>query len=274
MRKILPSFTLAVGACLAAPVQAHEHPGRHRAMQSCSFTTDYDVRVTDAGIAFSRDDGAPAQVFMHDGRLRVDGRDAAVSPADAARLRQYEASVRALLPEVAGIARDGLDMGFAALTTVATTFAESGDERSRLLARLNRNHARALARIDAGLGSGVWLQHDLEDSIQDGVEDAVGELVGTVTAGAVKAALSGDQARIAALEARADSLDRSIDKEVDARADMLEARADALCPKLSALDRLQRQLDYRLPDGSALRLIDQEQHGRGTSPEQDKLADR
>ena len=64
------------------------------------------------------------------------------------------------------------------------------------------------------------------------------------------------------------------DKEVDARADMLEARADALCPKLSALDRLQRQLDYRLPDGSALRLIDQEQHGRGTSPEQDKLADR
>ena len=47
MRKILPSFTLAVGACLAAPVQAHEHPGRHRAMQSCSFTTDYDVRVTD-----------------------------------------------------------------------------------------------------------------------------------------------------------------------------------------------------------------------------------
>lgn len=257
MRKTLSLLTLAVGVAAGAQAQAHD---LHIHGDQCSFTTDYDVRVSDAGITFSRDDGTPARIFMHDGQLRVDGRAATVTSADAARLRDYERSVRALLPEVAGIAREGLDIGFSALTAVAVTFAEDGDERTRLLSRLNRDHARALSRIDAGLGSGVWARHDMEDTIGDSVEGAVSELVGTVTAGAVKAALSGDQARIAALEARADSLDKTIDREVDARADQLDARAQALCPKLATLDQLQQQLEFRLPDGSALKLIDHERN--------------
>lgn len=256
MRKTLSLLTLAIGVAFGSQAQAHDR--LVHVDHQCSFSTEYDVRVDAAGVAFSRDGGAPSKVFMHDGQLRVDGSPVDVSAADAVRLRDYERSVRALLPEVAGIAREGLDIGFSALTAVATTFAEDGDERSRLLARLNRDHAKALSRIDAGLGSGVWTQHDLGDTIGDSVEGAVSELVSTVTAGAVKAALSGDQARIAALEARADSLDKTIEKEVDARADQLEVRAQALCPKLAALDQLQQQLDFRLPNGAALQLIGRE----------------
>lgn len=272
MRKTLSLLTLAIGVALGAQAQAHD---LHIHGDRCSFTTDYDVRVNDAGIAFSRDDGTPAKVFMHDGQLRVDGRAVTVNAADAARLRDYEGTVRSLLPEVAGIAREGLDIGFSALTTVATTFAEDGDERARLLARLNRNHAQALSRIDAGLGSGVWGRHDMQDALGDSVEGAVSELVSTVTAGAVKAALSGDQTRIAALEARADSLEKTIDREVDARADRLEVRARAMCPRLAALDQLQQQLEFRLPDGSPLRLIGHER-APDADPKlaKDKLATR
>jgi len=256
MRKTLPLLTLAIGVVFGAQAQASDR--LVHVDHECSFTTDYDVRVSDAGLAFSRDDGAPAKVFMHDGQLRVDGRSITVNAADAARLRDYENTVRSLLPEVAGIAREGLDIGFSALTAVATTFAEDADERARLLSRLGRDHAKALSRIDAGLGSGVWEQHAMEDALGDSVEGAVSELVGTVTAGAVKAALSGDQTRIAALEARADSLEKTIDREVDARADRLEVRAQALCPKLAALDQLQQQLEFRLPNGASLQLIDHE----------------
>ncbi|HET6431863.1 DUF2884 family protein [Dyella sp.] len=253
MRKTLSLLALAIGITLGTQAQAHE---RHMHTDQCSFSTDYDVRVNAAGIAFSRDDGTPATVFMHDGHLRVDGHDATVTAADAERLRQYEASVRALLPEIAGIAREGLDIGFAAMTTVATTFAETADERQRLLVKLNRARAEAMQRIDRGIGAGLWTHSDMEDLVEDGMESAVSELVGTVTAGAVKAALSGDQARIAALEARADSLDKTIDREVDARADKLDARAQALCPRLASLDTLQQQLQFRLADGSPLQLIE------------------
>lgn len=255
MRKTLSLLTLVVGMTLGAQVQAH---GLHINNDQCGFTTNYDVRVNASGIAFDREDGKPASISMHDGRLRVDGKQVALSDADAERVRQYEGQVRALLPEVAGIVREGLDIGFSAMTTVATTFAENGEERERLLGRLNRNHAAALRQIDQGIGSGVWKRHEMADVIKEGVEGTVSEMVGTVTANAVKAALSGDQSKVAALEARADSLDKSIDKEVDARADKLGQRARALCPRLTALEQLQQQLQFRLGDGSRLQLMSRE----------------
>lgn len=270
MRKTLSLLTLAIGLALGAQVQAHGINVNH---MQCSIDTDYDVRVNAAGIEFTRDNGKPAEVFMHDGHLRVDHRDVDVSAADATRLRTYEGTVRDLLPEIAGIAREGLDIGFSAMTTVAATFAEDSHDRERLLAKLNRSHATALQQIDSGLGSGVWKQHGMDNLMEGGLQDAVSELVGTVTAGAVKAALSGDHARVAALEARADSLDKTIDKQVNARADKLEVRAQALCPKLVELDRLQQQFQFRLPDGSPLRLVEP-QTDDAAATARDKVATR
>ncbi|KRF01912.1 hypothetical protein ASG87_10425 [Frateuria sp. Soil773] len=246
---------LVLGMGMAAGLQAHELRIHH---DQCGFDTDYDVRVTAAGVAFDRAGGEPASVFMHDGALRVDGRDVAVSDADAARLRDYESQVRALLPEVAGIAREGVDIGFSAMSSVVATFAENPEERSRLVGKMSLRHRQALARIDQGIGSGVWKRHAMDDVVEDGIGDTVSELVGTVTASAVKAALSGDESKVQALEARADSLDKSIDREVDARADALEKRADALCPRLARLDQLQRQFQFRLGDGSPLQLLHHE----------------
>lgn len=270
MRKTLSLLTLAIGLALGASVQAHGINVNH---VQCTIDTEYDVRVDDAGIEFTRDKGQPAEVFMHDGHLRVDHRDLAVSADDAARLRSYEGTVRELLPEIAGIAREGLDIGFSAMTTVAATFAEDGHDRDRLMAKLKRSRAGAMRQIDAGLGSGVWRQHDMGDLMEGGLQDAVSELVGTVTAGAVKAALSGDQTRVAALEARADSLEKTIDKQVNARADQLEVRAQALCPKLATLEQLQQQFQFRLPDGSPLRLVEQDADGHPRAS-QDKVARR
>ena len=253
MRPLILAFALAAGTALGVPAQAH---GLHVNDQKCSFGTDYDVLVKPDGITFERQDGAPQNVFMHDGALRIDGRDVAVSAGDARRLREYESQVRSLLPEVASIAREGVDIGFDALATVVASFADDPAERSRLVAELNQQHRQALAEVDNGLGHGVWRQHSMQDLMENQVGGAVSTLVGTVTAKAVKAALSGDESQVAALEARADSLDKSIDKEVDARADKLGERAEALCPRMQRLDELQQAFEFRLKDGARLALVD------------------
>ena len=262
MRTLILSLALATGLALGAPAQAG---GLHVNHEQCSFGTDYDVLVKPEGITFERQDGMPGSVFMHDGALRIDGRDVAVSAADAGRLREYENQVRSLLPEVASIAREGVDIGFDALTTVVASFADDPGERSRLTSQLNDQHKQALLKIDEGLGHGQWRQHSVEDLMENQVGDAVESLVSTVTAKAVKAALSGDQSQVAALEARADALDKSIDKQVDARADALSERAEALCPRMARLDELQQQFEFRLKDGSRLALVDHQ-------PERDKEA--
>ena len=269
MRYLLTTLALASGLALGMPVQAH---GLHLQNEQCSFGTDYDVHVKPDGIAFERSEAAaPQHVFMHDGTLRVDGRNLAVSAADAARLRDYERQVRSLLPQVASIAREGVDIGFDALTTVVATFAEDPAERSRLTAQLNTQHKQALAQVDNGLGQGVWRRHSVDDLMEHQVGEAVSTLVSTVTANAVKAALSGDQSQVAALEARANALDRSIDQQVDARADKLGKRADALCPQLARLDQLQQQFQFRLAGGARLALVehqaDDDEASATTKPE-------
>jgi len=254
MRQLIPALVVATGLVLGLPAHAG---GLHINHEQCHFGTDYDVAVQPDGIAFERDDGAAGRVFMHDGALRVDGRNLVLSAADAARLREYESQVRSLLPEVASIAREGVDIGFDALATVVASFAENPAERSRLTAQINQQHKQALAQVDSGLGHGVWRRHSVDELMENQVGDAVSTLVSTVTAKAVKAALSGDQSQVAALEARADTLDRSLDKEVNARADKLGERANALCPRMARLDALQQQFEFRLKDGSRLALVDQ-----------------
>ena len=245
----------AASLALCGATQAHDiqiHDGQ------CGYSTAFDVHVTQDGINFWREAGHPGKVAMHDGHLSIDGRDVAVSPDDAARLRDYETQVRSLLPEVAEIAREGVDIGFAAMRAVLLTFAENDDERRDMVGRLDANHRQALARIDDGLGKGVWKPHDMDEVIEGSIQQSVSDLVAKVTGAAVKAALSGDQTKVAALEARADSLDHTIDKEVNARANQLGKRADALCPRLHALDSLQQQFQFRLQDGSRLRLLSRE----------------
>ncbi|WP_266170596.1 DUF2884 family protein [Dyella subtropica] len=271
MRTTFTAITLALGLVLGAPAQAREIHINHPA---CGYDTPYNLQVDDSGIRFDRESGMPGKVFMHDGFVRVDGRDLAVSADDAVRLRQYETSVRALLPEVAGVARDGVDIGFTAMRAVMMTFAENESERRQMVGRLDERRAQALAQIDGSLGHGVWKHDAISDVVADSIQDSVSELVSKVTAGAVKAALSGDQSKVAALQARADTLDKTIDKEVNARADKLEVRARALCPRLQALEQLQQQFQFRLADGSRLELMthDKDEQKKATTGKEPKVA--
>ena len=171
--------------------------------------------------------------------------------------------MRSLVPQVAAIARDGVGIGFDALSTVAATFAQSTDERERMLHQLADQRRAVLGKIDRGIGSGQWRQHELDQMMDEDMGDAVSTLVSTVAERAVKAALSGDQSQVAALEARAQSLDHSIEQAVERPAERLGKRADALCPRLAELDQLQHQFDFRLPDGSPLSLMTLKQQPAG-----------
>ena len=72
---------------------------------------------------------------------------------------------------------------------------------------------------------------------------------------AIKVALSGDEAAVDELTARAGSIEQNVEKAVGKRAKELEVRADALCERVHDLDRIESLLSARLPDGSALDLI-------------------
>jgi hypothetical protein len=246
----------ATALVLLLSASASQARGINFSTDTCKhdYSTPYDVDVTADGLSFHRNDGVPAKIFLHAGSLRVDGKDIAVSTADADALRRYEDGVRRLMPQVASIARDGVQIGFSAMTSVTLAFAE-GDQRSRMMEKLKHKQADALREIDEGIGSGHWSADRMTETVAGSVSDSVGELVGSVTSSAVTAALSGDSSKVAALQARAESLDKTLDHEMDKRSKSLEARADAICPQLNDLADLQRGWRVRLADGKALELM-------------------
>ncbi|WP_043696184.1 DUF2884 family protein [Luteibacter sp. 9133] len=254
MRRSTITGTLAALAVLTASAVGARTINFSTDTCKSDYSTPYDVDVTSSGLSFHRKDGTPAQIFLHDGTLRVDGKQVAVSQTDAEALRRYEDGVRKLVPQVATIAREGIQLGFAAMTTVTLSFAD-GDQRATMLEKLKRKQAQALREIDEGLGAGHWSGDRMEETIGGSISDSVGELVGSVTSSAVTAALSGDSSKVAALQARAESLEKSLDGEMNKRSKALEKRTDLICPQLNDLAELQHGWSIRQPDGKPLELM-------------------
>jgi hypothetical protein len=143
-------------------------------------------------------------------------------------------------------------MAFDAMTTVAATLGGGPDEREALVKRLNHTHRDALRELDASVGSDHWNEHDFSQLIETQVESITEELTGSIRSSVISSLFRG---KTSELEARANSLDASIDKEIDARSDKLEACVQLLCPRLTDLEKLQRQFEFRLADGSRLELL-------------------
>lgn len=249
---------LALALASGQPARAAEV---HVRGNQCGYDSNYDVRVTAAGIDFNRGGARPNDVFMHDGSLRVDGRPVAVSTEDAARLRRYEAGMRGLLPEMAGIAHEAVGIAFDALATVAATLGGSQHRRDKLVRQLNQLRVEALRGMEASINADHWSQQDFADAIEQPVTAASEELASAVTRSVMWSLFTG---RASELEARADSVDESMEKEMQARSGQLEARAKAICPRLAELDELQQQFRFRLADGRPLQLLTDNRDRKGT----------
>ena len=163
--------------------------------------------------------------------------------------------MRALVPEIKDIARDAVAIAFDAVGQVAAAFARDGDRArasAQRIAKLGKEIDRKIAETDS---FDHWQDADIDRLVDTTVEAVVPEIVGNVTAEALKVAFTGDEAAAAALEARAEGIEKSVDRAVAKQAAALEGRVDALCPRLKALERTEDELDLRLADGSRLDLV-------------------
>ena len=233
---------------------------------SCDVESDYDLHVTPRSVILTREQGTPEAVLMRQGRLFVDGKWVTLTAADSKRIAQYERETRAVLPMARQIGHDAAEIAFIALGEVASGFStDPAATRARL--------ETARKTLDARLARSISANHFNSEHLGEGISKTVAELlpslVGDIVGGAVRAALSGDTARLQRME----RMDQEIKARVEPRANALERRAEALCQHMQALDEIDDALDYRLPDGRALDLIqaDARAHdGKDGQPRRDK----
>lgn len=216
---------------------------------SCDVESDYELHVTPRSVILTREHGTPAVVLMRQGKLFVDGRWVELNAADGKRIAQYERETRAVLPLARQIGHDATAIAFTALGEVAAGFSnDPAVTRAKL--------AKARVKLDARLARSISANHFNSDHLGEGIGRTVAELlpslIGDIVGGAVRAAFNGDIARLERME----RMDQEIEARVAPRAKALERRAEALCQHMQALDQIDDALDYRLPGGRRLDLID------------------
>ncbi|MGH8172858.1 MAG: DUF2884 family protein [Rhodanobacteraceae bacterium] len=242
-------LALALGAAVAMPALAVTHVG------DCGFTSNYSLSIKTDRLVFKRTSGTPSEVEIADGSLRIDGKLVATDAADTERLRHAEREIRAIVPEVKTIAREAIAIAFGAIGEVSAAFARDGDAARASASRIARAGRQIDRRIADSDSFEHWQDADVDALIESTVATLIPELIGNVAATAMKAAFSGDDAAIAELQARADGIERSVERSVEKQAADLGRRAMDLCPRLRALDRVESELDLRLADGSRLDLV-------------------
>lgn len=237
--RLLPLYgclLLSMGVTRAA--HADEPHGPPLSSQQCGVSTPYNVLVDSGGIWLRQPAAVPAEIFFHDGELNIDRQPVAVSAADAQRLRQIEWGTRQLVPAVAGLAGDAVDIAFDAFA--ATVEIMSGSRgKARQVERLRRD---AHGYVDRTLGRGIWEQDQFGEGFEQRVEQAAESMAGSLARGVMWSMFTGGARRI---EARADRVESDLDRKMDARSKALEASARSLCSQVLALDQLQRTLDVR-----------------------------
>ena len=197
----------------------------------CDVNSDYDLSITPKSLILTRDSGSPKTIVMRSGRLFVDDRWVELSSEDSARIAEYEKQARATMPLAQAIGRDAADIAFTTLGEVAAGLSATPDQTRAHL-------AKARAQIDVRLARSVTANRFNGNDLGKGIADAIGEalpvVIGDIVGGAIGAAFSGDTARIE----RLNSIDKEVERRVEPRAKLLEARAEQLCRRMEALDQI------------------------------------
>lgn len=243
----VPCFVLL--AAVALPAMGEPGSGSAPSLQSdqCGITTRYDVLVDSGGVWLRHGPQAPHEVVFHDGELSLDGKMVEVNEADAARLRQLEASARRLMPEAAGLARDVVDLTFDAVDGVVEVM--TGSKNTRKVRKVRRE---AQTWVDDSLGRGYWEQSTFGEGFEAHVEEMAEALAASLTRSVLWQVFTG---RAGAMERRADSLETELEQRMEARGQQLEAKANALCPQVQALADVHDALQVQF-NGQPLRLLE------------------
>lgn len=239
----------------ASPAQAHStgvQIGGHD--NQCNMELKSGVRLASNQVIVQRREGDKWQI--QNGKLWRNGTQMLVPANDVETLRVYEQELRTLVPQIADVAHEGIQIGALATHTAFSTLLGADHQRIKHLDQrfaalekeITRNLSRNEVHIDAfDKDSGELRLLGDAMALTGTVIGASMDLVGH----AIHAAF--DETYADELEKRADQVDKAIEAQVEARAEKLELSADAMCKTMQRLGDLEKQFSA---SDSALKRLD------------------
>lgn len=210
---------------------------------TCHATSSYDLTVSPQSVLFDRPAPLPRRVELHDGALRADGAAVRLSLEDQDRLALFERDLRALLPRVRTVARNGVDLAVRAVRDEAAGMQLGSATQAELTRRLAARADELKQRIDRSNSTHDW-QGDAMDQYANQIAAEIGPLVAAdLGQQAVDAAMSGDLQAAASLRDQAGDLASNLRPRLEQRMQALRPQIQALCPAIRQLAELQHGIE-------------------------------
>lgn len=220
--------------------------------EQCSVELESEVAVSDKIIRLRRED--TDVVLTRDNRVYVNYEEVNISAEQARHVDAYSQQLRKTVPEIVGIALEGVEIGIAALTEVAYGMFESEPPKALLDAIDDINAAVAESvRHENGeyfvSGDRVGNVDEAIATVEPQLEKAITASIGAVFSDIGRIFESGGDVTVnlGSMAKRMENMSARIEQRVEEKAASLEPRAVALCGELESLAKKEQALHEAIP---------------------------
>lgn len=237
--------------------------GAAAAENSCNLELDAGIRITSDSIDFYNA-AQPIYKIVDDKYVVMKGRALMLSQAQQELVVNYATSIRAAVPEVHGMALEGIDLAITGITMAFDNLlGEKNQVSAQLITELTNVKSDVNRYFNAGgpisFNRGVddtpdFLGKQLETRIERIVETSVQNSGGSLMLAMGKEILlSGGDMEV--FEQRMDKFGEQMELQMNAQATGMEARGKKLCDAMVNINALEEQLKQALPAVESFNLI-------------------
>lgn len=237
-------------------------PGQAMEIEQCDYSWGQStLEVTEDWIELRKPDTGP--VRFGEGRMDYAGERVNLSDAEVDRARIYESEVRRIIEEFRVIAREAVEIAaYASTQTITAVFGPS------VMDGLEEDFEGFRQELEAEIeATREFDATGIEAELERKVEAFVLSIMPKLSIAVARTALSSILAEPGSGDppTGVEGLEERIEAEIEARAEPLRARVEALCPRLEKLHDLESEFEDSLEPAYRFRFIRRDPAGEASA---------
>ncbi len=239
---------LITSSLTAGTVMAHDN-------KECNVSLNYDLSIKPNMMVVS--DNGDEKYRIEQSNLFVDGKRISLDREQKQLLNQYSDEMYAQVPEVIDLVNDAMDIasGAVSISMNALLGDNAGEKIDDLMGRIESR----VSKIAYQDGSEFYLgatDSTIDDAFDEGfeqeIEDAVKSSIGSIMISLGGQLISSEggsfDEKIASFEQKMEQMGKDIESQVEAKAQKLEHKAEAMCADFKVLAALETKVRKVIPE--------------------------
>ncbi|MBM7071060.1 YggN family protein [Shewanella sp. 202IG2-18] len=252
-------------ALTTSAVMAHDN-------KDCNVSLNYDLAIKPNMMVVS--DNGTEKYRIEQSKLFVQGKKISLDSKQTQLLNQYSDEMYAQVPEVIDLVNDAMEMASGAVTISMNTLL--GDDASGKIEELMEGLQARVAKIAYQDGSEFYLgatdstidsafDEEFEKEIEDAVKNSIGSIMISLGSQLISSDGGSFDEKMASFEQKMEKMGNDIETQVEAKAQQLEYKADAMCDNFKELAKLEVRVRKAIPAISEFPVAVTEKNGHGIS---------